>query len=93
MLKRIDMKSGTEEEFIIDSNEILETEIHLKDKRIILFEYYANINNSIAIYECKFNYFSQLMERKYIEVIEKKIANLKELERFAIGYAICQDII
>ena len=93
MLKRIDMMLATEEEFKIDSNEVLETEIHLKDKRIILFKYYDKINHSIAIYECKFNYFSQIMERKYIEVIQKEITNLKELERFAIGYAICQDII
>ena len=91
-LKRIGMKSGTEKEFGIHSNEILETEIHIED-RIILFKYYDKINHSIAIYECKFNYFSQLMERKYIEVIGKEITNLKELENFAIEYVIREDII
>ena len=92
-LKRISMKSGTEKEFDIESNKVLETEIHIEDNRVIGFKYYADISHSIAIYEYRFNYFSQLMERKCIEVIQKEITNLKELENFAIEYVIREDII
>ena len=92
MLKNIGEHLAKKRKFEIYSNEILEAEIHIED-RIILFKYYDKINHSIAVYECKFNYSSQIMEKNCLDVIQKEIANLKELERFATEYAICQDII
>lgn len=81
-----------EEKFKVYSFEILETEIRIGDRRI-LFKSLRKSGDSILIYECKFNSFTQVVEQKHAKLIKKKIASLEELEHFAIEYAKCQDII